>query len=483
MNENAPRDTAIWWIRRDLRVADNPALLAAAEHQRVIAVYIHEPGDDLGAASAWWLHHGLLALQQTLCKLGSSLILRQGRAHEVLDSLIHDNGVTAVYWNRQYSLAQRDRDIQIKQALRERGLRVESFNSHLLFEPWQNTREGQPYKVFTPLWKACLKQGIDHTPHSAPTRLPPTPQINSEPIEALNLLPHIPWDGGLRSTWNVGEHPAWQQLQAFLTQHLHDYPEGRNRPAEPGSSRLSPHLAFGEISPRQIIYAVRAQQHAHPANSDEAVRIFLSELGWREFGYHLLYHHPASIQEPLNPRWGVLQWPEVDQTYWSAWTRGQTGIPLVDAGMRELWHTGWMHNRVRMNVASLLTKNMLIPWQHGERWFADTLVDFDLASNVQGWQWTAGCGADAAPYFRIFNPALQGEKFDPDGAYIRRWIPELAHLPARWIHRPWEAPAPILQSAGVTLGINYPKPVVDLAASRQRALAFFAALKQAPTPV
>ncbi len=480
MNSNP--DTAIWWIRRDLRLADNPALLAAAQHQRLIAVYIHEPNDDLGAASAWWLHHSLLALQHALRELGSSFILRQGQAHDVLDALIHKNDVKAVYWNRQYSPAQRDRDSQIKRALRERGLRVESFNSHLLLEPWQNTRDGQPYKVFTPFWKACLKQGIDHAPSNAPTQLPPTPQLNSAPIETLNLLPSIPWDSSLRSTWNIGEQAAWQQLLSFLSQHLNDYPEGRNRPADPGSSRLSPHLAFGEISPRQVIDAMRAHQHAHPATSDEAVRIFLSELGWREFGYHLLYHFPTSTHKPLNPRWDVLQWPEADPAQWQAWTRGQTGIPLVDAGMRELWHTGWMHNRVRMNVASLLTKNMLIPWQQGERWFAETLVDFDLASNVQGWQWTAGCGADAAPYFRIFNPALQGEKFDPQGDYVRRWIPELARLPARWIHRPWEAPTPVLQAAGVRLDINYPRPVVDLAASRKRALEFFATLKSRNTP-
>ena len=481
MNSNILQDTAIWWIRRDLRLSDNPALLAAAQHQRLIALYIHEPmenlGDELGSASAWWLHHSLLALDQDLRQLGSSLTLRSGHAHEVLDSLIAAADVGAVYWNRQYAPAQLARDTKIKLSLRERGLHVESFNAHLLLEPWQNTRGGQAYKVFTPFWKACLNQGIDHAPSPAPTQLPPTPPLVSAPIEAQRLLPNIPWDTGFRSTWNVGERAAWQQLHVFLEQHLNNYPEGRNIPAQPGSSHLSPHLAFGEISPRQIIQAVRNHQHTHPATSDEAVRIFISELGWREFGYHLLFHFPKTQHEPLNPRWSVLQWPEVDPAYWQAWTRGQTGIPLVDAGMRELWRTGWMHNRVRMNAASLLVKNMLIPWQHGERWFADTLVDFDLASNVQGWQWTAGCGADAAPYFRVFNPALQGEKFDPNGDYIRRWIPEIASLPNRWIHRPWEAPALVLQGAGIKLSVHYPKPIVDLTGSRQRALAFFSQLK------
>ncbi|MGD9889010.1 MAG: deoxyribodipyrimidine photo-lyase [Halothiobacillaceae bacterium] len=481
MNSNILQDTAIWWIRRDLRLSDNPALLAAAQHQRLIALYIHEPmenlGDELGAASAWWLHHSLLALDQDLRQLGSSLTLRSGHAHEVLDSLIASASVSAVYWNRQYAPAQLARDSKIKLSLRERGLRVESFNAHLLLEPWQNTRSGQAYKVFTPFWKACLNQGIDHTPSPAPTQLPPTPPLVSAPIETLRLLPSIPWDTGLRSTWNVGERAAWQQLQTFLQKHLNNYPEGRNLPAQPGSSRLSPHLAFGEISPRQIIQAVRNHQHTQPNTSDEAVRIFISELGWREFGYHLLFHFPKTQHEPLNPRWDVLKWPDVEPAYWQAWIRGQTGIPLVDAGMRELWHTGWMHNRVRMNAASLLVKNMLIPWQHGERWFSDTLVDFDLASNVQGWQWTAGCGADAAPYFRVFNPTLQGEKFDPNGDYIRRWLPEIASLPHRWIHRPWEAPALVLQGTGIKLGVHYPKPIVDLANSRQRALTFFSQLK------
>ena len=470
-------DTAICWLRRDLRLTDNPALRAAAEHQRLIVLYIHDEDDAPGAASAWWLHHSLLALDHELRQRGSCLIVRQGRAHEVIDTLIHETQAQAVYWNRQYTPAQLARDTEIKRVLRERGLRVESFNAHLLLEPWQNTRDGQPYKVFTPFWKACLTRGIDLAPSPAPTQLPPTPTLVSTPIEALRLLPDIPWDAGLCSTWNVGEYAAWQQLQAFLEQHLNDYPNARNAPAQLGSSRLSPHLAFGEISPRQIVYAVRAHQSLHPASSDEAVRVFLSELGWREFGYHLLYHFPQTIREPLNPRWHVLDWPEVNPNDWQAWIRGQTGIPLVDAGMRELWHTGWMHNRVRMNAASLLVKNMLIPWQHGERWFWDTLVDADLASNVQGWQWTAGCGADAAPYFRVFNPALQGEKFDPHGEYIRRWIPELAALPARWIQRPWEAPALVLQSAGIKLGVHYPKPSVDLASSRQRALAFFSQLK------
>jgi deoxyribodipyrimidine photo-lyase len=495
--------TAIWWIRRDLRLADNPALLAAARHQHLIALYIHTTGDDAeqdeahaapGAAARWWLHHSLHALDSALRALGSRLVLVQGCAEETLLRVSQASGANAVYWNRQYAPAHIARDTVVKQRLRAQNIHVESFNANLLNEPWaikpqvkkasaKKAHADTPpvYKVFTPYWKACLQHGIDHPPSPAPRQLPPPPHklnLAHLSLNALQLLPRIAWDGGLRAAWMPGEEPAWRQLLHFIHHHLHNYAEGRNLPAQSGSSRLSPHLSFGEISPRQIVHAVRDYQASYSTANDEAVRVFLSELGWREFGYHLLYHLPDSTHQPMNPRWQTLHWPEVNPEHWQAWTHGKTGIPLVDAGMRELWHTGWMHNRVRMNAASLLVKNMLIPWQHGERWFGDTLVDFDLASNVQGWQWTAGCGADAAPYFRVFNPALQGERFDPQGEYIRRWIPELTALPDRWIHRPWEAPAPALRAAEVRLGLDYPQPVVDLAASRARALAFFAQLKQ-----
>ena len=489
-----PSDTALWWIRRDLRLADNPALLAAARHGALIALYIHADGDDAwqdeaqaapGGAARCWLHHSLKALDVQLRELGSRLIAAQGKAEDVLTRLVREQSVNAVYWNRQYAPAQIARDTRIKQDLRTHGVLVESFNANLLHEPWsiaQTAKKGasaQPYKVFTPYWNACLKQGLDHAPLAAPRRLPPHPaSVNTLDIDALHLLPHIPWDSGFAHAWTVGEAAAWRRLHAFFEHGLRQYAEGRNLPAQSFSSRLSPHLAFGEISPRQVVHSLRAWQAEHGHQHDEAVRVFLSEIGWREFGYHLLYHFPHSVDQPMNPRWDVLSWPDIDPdpAAWQAWTRGQSGIPLVDAGMRELWQTGWMHNRVRMNVASLLTKNMLIPWQAGERWFADTLVDFDLASNVQGWQWTAGCGADAAPYFRIFNPVLQGEKFDAEGEYVRRWVPELARLPARWIHRPWEAPATVLSAAGIKLGHDYPAPIVDLAVSRARALAFFSAL-------
>ncbi len=470
-------DTAIVWLRRDLRLADQPALHAALRHQRLIVLYIHEPDDLPGGASAWWLHHSLTAFDQSLHALGQKLIVQQGRALDVLQRLIAQYGVGAVYWNRLYTPKRLQDDAHIKRTLREAGLHVQSFHAHLLHEPWQVLRKDQPYKVFTPYWKACMQHGIDHAALPRVTSLPPPASLDAPPISSLGLLPKIPWDQGLSCTWQVGENAAWQALEHFVQHTLAAYATARNLPAEAGSSKLSPYLAFGETSPRQIVHRVRQSAVA----DSEGARVFLSELGWREFGYHLLYHFPHTLDQPLNPRWQALRWPEPDASCWQAWTRGQTGIPLVDAGMRELWHTGWMHNRVRMNVASLLVKNMLIPWQHGERWFADTLVDFDLASNVQGWQWTAGCGADAAPYFRVFNPVLQGEKFDAAGDYVRRWVPELARLPARWIHRPWEAPSNILLASGIRLDHTYPRPVVDLAASRVRALDFFAQLKAQPT--
>lgn len=468
---------AIWWIRRDLRLADNPALMAALEHGAVIPLYIHAPDEEgaAGAASRWWLHHSLLSLDGQLRALGSRLVIRQGTTHAVLQAMVQQANVEAVYWSRQYAPAQRDRDSCIKEALRAKGVRVESFNGSLLFEPWAIHRDGKPYRVFTPFWRACQKRGIDHSVMLAPTALPCVPEsILDEPLSALGLLPEHPWGDGFGSKWSPGEQGAWARLQRFLDDGLASYTADRDQLGADGTSRLSPHLHFGEISPRQIVRTVMQRLDGH-IHADAAH--FFSELGWREFAHHLLFHFPHTVDHPMDPRWNVFPWPAVDQRLWQAWIKGQTGIPLVDAGMRELWHTGWMHNRARMNAASLLVKNMLIPWQRGERWFWDTLLDADLANNVQGWQWVTGCGADAAPYFRIFNPVLQGERFDPSGEYVRRWIPELAEVPDCWIYRPWEAPPEVLCDAKVTLGLNYPHPVVDLGATRKRALASFAEIK------
>jgi len=469
-------DTAIVWLRRDLRLADNPALAAACERaERVLLVYIHAPEEDgqwrAGAASDWWLHQSLAALGTAVATRGGALCLRRGPSLDELLRLVRETGATQVYWNRLYEPEAQKRDARVKAPLRDAGVMVESFNSALLFEPWQlATSQGSPYRVFTPFWKECRRR-CDQLPPPLPPpdRLHgPEPRPSSLALEALELQPTIPWDRGFFGAWQPGEAGALARLEAFCAESLPAYPEGRNRPDRPDSSRLSPFLHFGEVGPRQCLAQLRAATAGAPAVG-KAAEEFLRELGWREFAYHLLQHYPETTDAPLNPRFAGFPW-QPDPRQLRAWQRGETGIPMVDAGMRELWSTGWMHNRVRMIVASFLTKNLLQPWTEGARWFWDTLVDADLANNTLGWQWTAGCGADAAPYFRVFNPVLQAERHDPDRHYIRRWIPELARLPDQYVHRPWEAPEPTLEAAGVVLGRTYPRPVVDLARSRQEAL-------------
>jgi len=471
----------IVWLRRDLRLADNPALLAAVETGKpLVPVFIQEPESGaswaMGSASRWWLHHSLASLGEGLRRLGSGLVIRRGPALEVLRALANATGASGIFWSRLYEPASIERDTRVKQALREQGLRVATFNASLLYEPWELVKSGgDPYRVFTPFWKALLNQGLRRPPEPAPAALPPLPAgLPTETLESLNLLPRIPWDVGFHSRWTVGERGGFRRLAEFIDGGLFGYKTGRDIPGQPGTSSLSPHLHFGEISPRQIVAAVtREGEHTLGPGAE----CYLREIGWREFAYHLLFHFPRTAEFPLDERFSRLPWRSDFAEDLQRWQQGRTGYPIVDAGMRELWHTGWMHNRVRMIVASLLTKNLLIPWLDGARWFWDTLVDADLASNTLGWQWTAGCGADAAPYFRIFNPVLQGERFDPEGHYVRRWVPELTRLPATLIHKPWEAGEPRLDSCGVRLGRDYPAPLVDLKGSRQRALDAFAALK------
>lgn len=465
--------TALLWFRRDLRLADNPALLAAlAGCERVIPVYIDTPEDaPNGAASRWWLHHSLAALDGELQRRGSRLLLRRGPALEVLRALIGTTGATHIYWNRVYEPALVARDSTIKQALRSHGIHVASSNALLLNEPWQLLKaDGTPYRVFTPYWNAAQKRGFDLALHAAPHALPPVaPQWRGEPLAALQLLPRIRWDSGLATHWQPGEAGAAEHLSAFLEQAIGHYAVERDRPDHAGTASLSPHLHFGEISPRRLLTLAQqhlsAQRHAGLTQNTES---WLRQLLWREFAHQLLHHYPHTASRPLDARFERFPWRHDYREDLIAWQRGNTGIPIVDAGMRELWHTGWMHNRVRMVVASFLTKNLLIPWQEGAAWFNDTLVDADLANNTLGWQWVAGCGADAAPYFRIFNPVSQGEKFDPQGNYVRRWLPELSYLPERYIHQPWNAPQP---------PAPYAPPLVDLKASRQRALAAYASIK------
>ena len=473
--------TALVWMRRDLRVDDNPALDAACERcELVVPVYLHAPEEEApwspGAASRWWLHHSLQALSLRLRALGSALIIRHGESLANLRDLIRETGASEVHWNRCYEPATIARDGAIKQALRAEGVRCTSHNGALLSEPWDlKTGGGDPYRVFTPYWRrlAPMLSQLPQ-PHSRPEALPPVAGgLGRIEVDALELLPKVRWDQGLVEHWQPGETGALARVTAFLDQRIDAYEAGRDLPAEAGTSQLSPHLHFGEISPRALAARVLG------ACSDDAVsEPFLRELGWREFSHQLLYHFKETPLKPLNPRFAMFPWREDDaDSLLEAWQRGRTGIPIVDAGMRELWHTGWMHNRVRMIVASLLTKNLRLPWQEGARWFWDTLVDADLANNTQGWQWSAGSGADAAPYFRIFNPVRQGERFDPKGRYVRRWCPELAQLPDRIVHQPWQASAAELRTFGVELGQRYPIPVVDLQASRKQALAAYEEVK------
>lgn len=462
------------WLRRDLRLSDQPALLAAAERgQPVIPVFIHAPDEEApwqpGAASNWWLHHSLARMAEAFQHTGSRLILRTGNSLETLQALARETGADAVFWNRLYEPALIRRDAETKKALRTEGLTATSFNAALLHEPWQiETGAGEPYKVFSPFWKACRARGIDIEPAPTPARLPPPDTWpRSETLESLALRPRVRWDRGLADAWTPGERGARERLERFVEETVRAYRDLRDLPGRDGTSRLSPHLHFGEISPRQIVRALR--EAALNLDSGGAEH-FVREVGWREFGHHLLYHFPRTTDAPLNPRFEGFPWRESEADL-RAWQRGRTGIPIVDAGMRELWQTGWMHNRTRMIVASLLTKNLRMHWLHGARWFWDTLVDADLASNTLGWQWTAGTGADAAPYFRIFNPVLQGQRFDPDGAYVRRYVPELAALPPDAIHNPWEK-----SRKAPTSSTGYPAPIVDLKTSREAALEAFKTL-------
>jgi deoxyribodipyrimidine photo-lyase len=467
--------TAIVWFRRDLRLADHPALTAAcAAHERVLPLYIHAPAEEgewaPGAASRWWLHHSLASLSGSLERQGGTLHIRAGDSLEELTALCRIAGASAVYWNRVYEPALIERDKRIKAALREQGIEAKSFNAALWMEPWQvATQQDGSYRVFTPFWRAVRARLSPEEPLPAPTmRL--ASACGGLPLEALGLLPRIRWDDGLRTAWVPGEQGAREALEVFADDALGGYARLRDLPARHGTSRLSPHLHFGEISPRQIHYILHRAAQRLDAKRRPDLEPFLRELGWREFAHHLLFHFPRTPTENFRSGFASFRWAEPDEALLERWRRGRTGIPLVDAGMRELWQTGWMHNRVRMAVASFLTKNLRQHWRHGARWFWDTLVDADLANNTMGWQWVAGCGADAAPYFRVFNPVSQARKFDPDGDYLRRWLPELKDAPLPLLHEPWRD-ASLLSRSG------YPAPMVDLAASRREALAAYQATR------
>jgi deoxyribodipyrimidine photo-lyase len=465
--------TGIVWFRRDLRLRDNPALLNALErHERVLLVYIHAPDEEApwmpGGASRWWLHHSLAALHADVQKRGSALHIEHGASLAVLQRLLRETDADSVYWNRLYEPASIVRDKHVKQALVEQGTEAHSFNATLLIEPWDiQTGQGQPYKVFTPYWRNARARLEPRVSAPAPKRIESPAVKGAMKLASLGLIPKIRWDAGLAESWQPGEQGAWDSIAEFFAHAVRDYQQARDVPGMEGTSRLSPHLHFGEISPQQILWHIEELARSRKQNAEglrQAAEPFLRELGWRDFSFHLLYHFPRSADENLNPQFDRFPWAQDDAVALERWQRGRTGIPIVDAGMRQLWHTGWMHNRVRMVVASFLTKNLRQHWLHGAHWFWDTLVDADLPNNTQGWQWTAGCGADAAPYFRIFNPVSQGQRFDPEGSYVRRWVPELAKVDKKVIHSPWTKPG-LLEACG------YPEPMVDLKESREAALA------------
>ncbi len=478
------RMATIVWFRHDLRLEDNPALVAAvARRSPVVPVFIWSPAEagawPAGAASRWWLHQSLLALDLGLRERGTQLIIRRGSSGEELQRLAHESGADAVLWNREIEPALVARDALVAAHLCRNRIECSDFPSRLLFDPREvHTQSGGPFRVFTPFWRHCLGRDQPLPPVAAPRHLyPPAAWPESLAVDDLALKPRNGWAGGLHDAWQPGEVGAAAELARFLDASLPEYAAERDRPDHNGTSRLSPHLHFGEISPAQVWHAaLRRVRRSGRATDDDSAQPYLRQLVWREFAGHLLHHFPHTPLEPLRTEFSEFPW-EVNETSLRAWQLGDTGYPLIDAGMRQLWDTGWMHNRVRMIAGSFLVKDLLQPWQEGARWFWDTLVDADLANNTLGWQWIAGCGADAAPFFRIFNPVAQGEKFDPHGDYVRRWVPELSQLPAEWIHKPWAAPGEVLGGAGVKLGVNYPAPIVEHQAARRRALAALARLK------
>ena len=479
---------SIVWFRRDLRLADNPALWEAAQASaQLIPLYIYSPEEEgnwaPGGAAKWWLYHALESLDNELHHRESRLILQQGNPLEILQEYVRIHQVTHIYWNRCYEPSAIIRDEAIIQHFSILGIMVHAFNGSLLHEPWDNVKQDRtPFQVFTPFWRRNLTLLAPTEPIPAPKTLPKLPAlVKSLTLKKLKLLPTIHWEQGLQKTWTPGRIGAEKALQHFLDDGLLHYSTNRDIPELTGTSRMAPYLHHGELSPREVWYAINQHEmhDTHPGVIANA-EVYQRQLGWREFAYHLMYHYPHTPEKALRAEYDDFPWSD-DYSLLQRWQQGTTGYPIVDAGMRELIITGWMHNRVRMIVASFLVKDLLLPWQEGAQWFWDTLVDADMANNTMGWQWAGGCGADAAPYFRIFNPVLQGEKFDPLGTYVRRYIPELVKLPNEYIHQPWSATDAVLKSAGVKLDDTYPRPVIDHAFARERALTVLAQWKRNKT--
>ncbi|MEO6203665.1 MAG: deoxyribodipyrimidine photo-lyase [Nitrospirales bacterium] len=465
------------WFRQDLRIKDNPALLAA--HQTghpILPLFILDKENSgewkFGAASRWWLHESLKALNENLER---KICFQAGSTEKIIKNLMKESGAEAIYWNRCYEPWRIASDGHIQETLQTKKIEVHTFNGALLFEPQTALKkDGTPYKVFTPFYqRGCLRKGNDpRRPSKSPKKLMLSTHKGLV-LKELDLLPTFPWHKKLSKHWQPGEAGAQARLKAFLKSGLKQYKEGRNYPSRNNVSRLSPHLHFGEISPNKVWHAAKQRMGVEGWRNDGET--FLSELGWREFSHSLLFHFPDLPRKNLQKKFNTFPWRK-DQKALKRWQQGQTGYPIVDAGMRELWETGYMHNRVRMIVGSFLVKNLMLHWHLGEDWFWDTLVDADLANNSASWQWIAGCGADAAPFFRIFNPVTQGKRFDENGEYVRRFVPELKKMPMTYLHNPWEAPEKVLVDAGVKLGENYPLPIVKLGGSRKRALEAFSGL-------
>ena len=482
-NSSDKTDRTIMWFRQDLRIKDNPALVKASKNADVLPVYIYDTTvpskSELGGASKWMLHHALTSLQASL---DGNLIVLSGDPKDLLLKLCQEQKITRVHWNRMYEPWAMTRDTAIKSALIDAGIEAKSSNGSLLWEPMQVLKKDEtPYKVFTPYFKnGCLNAIHPRYPQETPALqyISNIEKVNGyQTTSELALLPTINWDTHITEMWDVSEQGAQHKLERFIKEAIEEYDDDRNIPSVKGTSLLSPYLHFGLMSPNQAWYAVH--DGFDGSREKRGVYVYLSELGWREFSYYLMFHFPDMQSDNFNKKFNNFPWAK-DPKGLHAWQRGQTGVPIVDAGMRELYQTGYMHNRVRMIVASYLVKNLLIDWREGERWFWDCLLDADYASNAAGWQWVAGSGADASPYFRIFNPILQGEKFDKQGEYVKQYCPELSKLGKKFLHKPWEASYEELAQAGVVLGDNYPEPLVDLKVSRLRALDAYSSIKQPP---
>lgn len=481
-NQSMTKSATLYWFRQGLRLHDNHALQAALKlKQPITLLYIlddeaYSPW-QMGSASRWWLHHSLQKLASSIEAKGGELILRKGNTLEILKQIVDEESIDALYFQRQYEPQAVQLEEQIHKCFVDE-LTVKRYGGYLLFEPEQlRTGKGEPYKVFTPFWKSCLRDMQPPSVINAPRKLDNCLSIKSDKLNDWKLLPTKPnWAKGFEENWQPGEAGAKANLKRFLDDVSGKYDESRNRPDKKGTSKLSPYLHFGEISPAQIWQTTKSFIEKNP-HVETGGMSFLRELGWRDFSYHLLFHWPTFPDVSFRGEFEDYPW-QGNKKQLTAWQKGLTGYPIVDAGMRELWHTGWMHNRVRMIVASFLIKDLLIDWRKGEEWFWDTLVDADLASNSASWQWVAGCGADAAPYYRIFNPTLQGKKFDPNGEYVRKWIPEIAGLSNKIIHEPWNASPLELAEAEIKLGTTYPMPIVDHAEARDKAMILYKSIKK-----